>query len=577
MPMREPGQVRKEAALTADGQCRGQDSPPFARLPGRQETVSSTEPQGKKDAQGAHRPLALEWRPRGFADVVGQDPVVKALRGAVTGDRSHHAYLLSGTRGVGKTTIARILAKSFNCTERGRGDAEPCQECGSCREIDGSRHPDVLEMDAASHTQVDNIREILETAVYSPSSGKYRVFIIDEVHMLSRSAFNAMLKTLEEPPGHVKFVLATTDPQRLPATVLSRCLQFNLKRIRPEAIRGRLARILGEEKVGHDEAVIGLVAEQADGSLRDALTLLDQVLALGGGTATAEGVSEIFGLAGDEAVERALRAIADGDYPSLHATVGKLDAEGRSFDDLLSRLASRLHRIALGNALPEDPEAAGGADPGIGTTQAHVLYEIAVNARRTMPHGPDPRTAAEMALLRMAWFAGENPVAEHDAVPAGREAAPPGPAAGRRPAPAPAEHPAEDLPAGLPGSADDWAALVPRMGGMARSAAKACSFDRADGNRVFLKSESVSASKAGLVAQELTRLCGRTVKVEIAEGATDAPTPRQVQDADDERRRAADIDSVRNDPEVRQVLDEFPGAAIAEHSIATHDGGREGP
>src|SRR5207302_8638199 len=270
----EPGQVRKEAATAGLCKCRGSGSP-LIYLP------------------MSYQVLARKWRPRDFGSLVGQEHVVRALRHALEQKRPHHSYLFAGTRGVGKTTLARILAKCLNC-ETGV-TPQPCGKCAACIEIDAGRFVDLLEVDAATNTRVDEMRQLLETAQYAPTAGRYKVYVIDEVHQLSGHAFNAMLKTLEEPPEHMKFVLATTDPQKIPVTVLSRCLQFNLKQMPPGAIAAHLARILGEEQVPAEPQALALIARAAAGSMRDALSLLDQAIAHGAGGVSAVDVADMVG------------------------------------------------------------------------------------------------------------------------------------------------------------------------------------------------------------------------------------------------------------------------------------------
>ncbi len=263
----------------------------------------------------SYQVLARKWRPRKFAELVGQEHVVRALTNALDTGRMHHAYLFTGTRGVGKTTIARIFAKSLNC-ERGES-ADPCGECSVCTAVDAGRFVDLLEIDAASNTGVDDVREVIENAQYAPSRGRFKVYLVDEVHMLSKPAFNALLKTLEEPPPHVKFLLATTDPQKLPVTVLSRCLKFNLKRLLPEQISGQMRHILGAENIEYEEAAIGELAHAADGSLRDGLSLLDQAIAYGGGALKADDVRAMLGSVERGQVLGVLQALADGDGTRL--------------------------------------------------------------------------------------------------------------------------------------------------------------------------------------------------------------------------------------------------------------------
>src|SRR5262245_11446757 len=293
--------------------------------------------------------------------MVGQEHVVRALTNALAAQRLHHAYLFTGTRGVGKTTLARIVAKSLNC-ETGVTD-RPCGRCPACTEIDAGRFVDLLELDAASNTQVDNMRELLENALYAPTAGRYKVYIIDEVHMLSRSAFNAMLKTLEEPPAHVKFILATTDPQKVPVTVLSRCLQFNLKSLPRERIRERLQHVLEAEAIRYEVPALALLARAAQGSMRDGLSLLDQAIAHGAGSVTEESVRAMLGAVEHDYLYAILRALARSDGPALLAEAERMASRSLSFDAALQDLASLLHRLALLQAVPEaadedDPDRA---------------------------------------------------------------------------------------------------------------------------------------------------------------------------------------------------------------------------
>jgi len=298
----------------------------------------------------SYQVLARKWRPRRFADLVGQEHVVRALSNALAENRLHHAYLLTGTRGVGKTTIARILAKSLNC-EAGAG-AEPCGVCSSCKEIDAGRFVDLLEIDAASNTGIDNIREVLENAQYAPTSGRYKVYIIDEVHMLSKSAFNAMLKTLEEPPAHVKFILATTDPQKVPVTVLSRCLQFSLRNMTPQQVANHLAHVLEQENVPFEPAALALLGRAAAGSMRDALSLLDQAIAYGVGNVEESGVRAMLGAVDRRYLFTLLEALADADGPRLLAEAERLAELSIGFDNALAELAILLHQVALAQTVP---------------------------------------------------------------------------------------------------------------------------------------------------------------------------------------------------------------------------------
>jgi len=360
--------------------------------------------------------LARKWRPKQFDELVGQEHVVKALTHALDSGRVHHAYLFTGTRGVGKTTIARIFAKSLNC-EKGMS-AHPCGECAICKAVDAGRFVDLIEIDAASNTGVDDVREVIENAQYAPAQGRYKVYLVDEVHMLSKSAFNALLKTLEEPPGHVKFLLATTDPQKLPVTVLSRCLKFGLKRLLPAQITGQMRMILGQEGVGFDDGAIEALARGADGSLRDGLSLLDQAIAHGGGTLRTDDVRAMLGTIADNDVGALLRALADGDGKALMGEAERIAGLSPDFAVVLEQLASALHRIQLRQLVPgfEGDEAErvtldtlAGA---VAAEDVQVWYQFALNGRRDLPLAPDVRSGFEMTLLRMLAFRGAEVVGD---------------------------------------------------------------------------------------------------------------------------------------------------------------------
>lgn len=354
--------------------------------------------------------LARKWRPKTFADLVGQQHVVKALQNALANGRLHHAYLLTGTRGVGKTTIARILAKSLNCENAHNG--EPCGQCATCQAIDAGRFVDLLEIDAASNTGIDNIREVLENAQYAPTAGKYKVYIIDEVHMLSKSAFNAMLKTLEEPPEHVKFILATTDPHKVPITVLSRCLQFVLRNMTAQQVSDHLAHVLNAEHIAYDPAALALLGRAAQGSMRDALSLLDQAIAMGSGSVQEADVRHMIGAVDNRYLFELLEILAQKNGAALIAKASEMHSQSLGFDSVLSELALLLQRIALLQTVPtaiaaDDPEhdRLQALARAFNSEQIQLYYQCALHGKQDLPLAPDEYAGFVMTLLRMLAFA----------------------------------------------------------------------------------------------------------------------------------------------------------------------------
>ena len=388
---------------------------------------------------GSYQVLARKWRPHDFETIVGQDHVVTAITRALTEKRLHHAYLFTGTRGVGKTTISRIFAKALNCQGAdGKGDvtAHPCGVCPACRAIDEGRFPDYIEMDAASNRSVEDMTALLERAMYAPTQGRFKVYMIDEVHMLSTTAFNAMLKTLEEPPEYVKFILATTDPQKVPVTVLSRCLQFNLRNMTPQGIVSHMSHILDEEKLAYETGALRVLAAGARGSMRDGLSLLDQAIAYCGERLTEDAVRQMLGMSGSDTLAGILEALAAGDGKRMLALADEMQTQGLSFAQGLRDMAGLLHRTALvqrvpGAVSPDDPDHESIARLASVFTpeEVQLYYQIALHGRNDLSLAPDEYAGFTMALLRMLAFK-----------PAGLRAASSVPArdAGRAPVQAPA-------------------------------------------------------------------------------------------------------------------------------------------
>ena len=521
--------------------------------------------------------LARKWRPRVFEEIVGQPHVVTALANALDSRRLHHAYLFTGTRGVGKTTLARILAKAINC-ETGI-TSRPCGKCRACTEIDTGRFVDLLEVDAATNTKVDEMRELLDNAQYMPVAGRFKVYIIDEVHMLSRHAFNSMLKTLEEPPEHVKFILATTDPQRLPVTILSRCLQFNLKPLTPALIVGHLKHVLQAEGVAFEDGALVQLGKAASGSLRDSLSLLDQAIAHGGGRITAAQVAEMLGSLGGDLVWPLLERIAAADGKGTVQEAERIAERSVSYDSALEELASILHRVALAQAdaspSSDEPDAdrvaalASRLDPG----RIQVMYQIALLARRDLALAPDEFAGFTMALLRMLSFA------EASAEP--RPARATAPASARpqaKPASAPTPVAAPAPPAKAAIAFDgDWPALVERlnltgMAGMAARYGELASFDNGHFELVVPETHRMYAEKAyqDKLKAELQQHFGATIRLTVRVGSTAGISVAAARSREVASRQAHAAEAIEDDPFVRDLVRDF-GAEVVVSSIRPAD------
>ncbi|NBR28055.1 MAG: DNA polymerase III subunit gamma/tau [Betaproteobacteria bacterium] len=513
--------------------------------------------------------LARKWRPRSFAELVGQEHVVRALGNALTQQRLHHAYLFTGTRGVGKTTIARIIAKALNC-ETGV-TAEPCGKCRACTDIDAGRYVDLIELDAASNTQVDSMRELLENALYAPTGGRFKVYIIDEVHMLSRSAFNAMLKTLEEPPGHVKFILATTDPQRIPVTVLSRCLQFNLKQIPQPQIRGQLSKVLELEKIGFEDEALALLARAARGSMRDSLSLLDQAIAHGGGKVETASVRAMLGSVEREYLRDILAALQATDGAAMIAVADRMAERSLSSENALQDLGTLLHRVALVQAIPsaigdDDPERAHLTEmaAAFSAEEIQLYYQIALQGRQEIGYAPDEYAGFTMTLMRMLAFApgagGKGQVRPATAAtpspvrPAARNAAPAANAEGSK----------------KKNSIDgDWTAFVAGLplAGMERMLAHNCELVSWQDGRLELRVAHAqrhlnSRSYMERLQQALELHIGSKIRLEISVGEVDGQTVAAVRDREQRQQMSEAAKAIDGDPFVRDLIENFDARVV---------------
>ena len=568
----------------------------------------------------SYQVLARKWRPRAFEEIVGQSHVVTALVNALETKRLHHAYLFTGTRGTGKTTLARILAKALNC-ETGI-TPRPCNKCRACTEIDAGRFVDLLEVDAATNTKVDEMRELLDTAQYMPVAGRFKVYIIDEVHMLSRHAFNSMLKTLEEPPEHVKFILATTDPQRLPVTVLSRCLQFNLKPQPPVVVAGHLKRVLEAEGIPFEDAALMQLGKAAAGSLRDSLSLLDQAIAHGGGRVLAASVAEMLGSLGGDLVWPMLERLAAGDGKGLIEEADRIASRSMSFDAALEEVAAILHRVALaqaGAAADEDDPAVkeriASFAQALEPAQVQVLYQVCVLGRRDLSLAPDEYAGFTMTLLRMLAFLRDGASRAVAAAPSGqggersapaRVAAPsaaPRPAAAITPPVPRVAEPAAKIATPPPAAAiavappavaseapapsstfdGDWLGFVQRIGltgmaGMVARHGELASFDGTTLELVVPETHRMYADKQYVekLRGDLVPHLGGALRMNVRVGGTAGTSVAATRSREQAKKQAEAAGAIEDDPFVRELVRDL-GAEVVASSIRPADDASPGP
>ncbi len=537
----------------------------------------------------AYQVLARKWRPRTFSELAGQAHVVRALSNALSQNRLHHAYLFTGTRGVGKTTVARILAKALNC-ETGI-TATPCGVCSACTQIDAGRFVDLLELDAASNTGIDNMREVLDNAQYAPTVGRFKVYIIDEVHMLSKQAFNSMLKTLEEPPEHVKFILATTDPQKIPITVLSRCLQFNLKQMPPELIREHLTKILTLETIDAQPGALQLIARAAQGSMRDALSLLDQAIAYSGGAILADTVHGMLGALDRHYLFNLLSALIAGDGPALLDQAEHMATRSIDFDTALRDLAALLQQIALVQIVPaaladDTPERetivslAAQIDP----QTVQLYYQISLLGRRDLGLAPDEFAGFSMTLLRMLAFLPQTNTTElpaekrrHDVpqpIAASTETKNPLPDLAKADAAVTRLNVAEPPPVDFVADQAWWSELVTQLqlGGLARMLALQCELDRFTDNTLHLRlpvaqKHLIEKSYQDKLREALSKHFGRAIRLEISLTEAEANTPIKQQNEARAQRQTAAENLVRDDSFVRDAINQLDARIVSVEPI----------
>jgi len=544
----------------------------------------------------SYQVLARKWRPRNFEEMVGQSHVLRALVNALNNDRLHHAYLFTGTRGVGKTTIARILAKSLNC-EQGVS-ATPCGECSTCREVDEGRYIDLIEVDAASRTKVDETRELLDNVQYAPTRGRYKVYLIDEVHMFSNHSFNALLKTLEEPPPHVKFLLATTDPQKLPVTILSRCLQFNLKALPQEQIHEYLTHILEQEQITAEQPAIRQIARAAQGSMRDGLSLLDQAIAFSGGELREDDVCNMLGVIGQHFVVDLLKALATNDAAAMLNCVQAMSEQSVDYEVTLADLLAMLQRIAIAQAVPDavddsqgDRETVLGFAEQFSPEDVQLYYQSGLIGRRDLPLAPQLRGGFEMVLLRMLAFQPETSSSQsagpkRNSKPAVATATMPGTTSSAAPAtavvnqaaepqlesaptPEPDQAPAPEQPvANKVTGSDDWSSIIDAVGlsGMEQLLASNCTLVSREGTQWTLRLGSEHKQLHNdrfekRIEKAIQDYFQESIRLTIEQGEQAGETPAMKTVRHNEERQQQAETNVANDSVVQSLQERF-GATV---------------
>jgi DNA polymerase-3 subunit gamma/tau len=549
----KPRQARKGAAVAIDSgawqgwySCRPFDTPFNIR---------------RRHHSMTYQVLARKWRPKSFQQLVGQKPVVQALTNAMNQNYLHHAYLFTGTRGVGKTTLARILAKCLNCEKN--ISAEPCGQCGNCQEIDAGNFPDLFEVDAASRTKVEETRELLDNVPYAPIKGRFKIYLIDEVHMLSGHSFNALLKTLEEPPAHVKFLLATTDPQRLPVTVLSRCLQFHLAPLSEDLIAEHLQFVLKNENIPYETAALNLIGRAADGSVRDALSLLDQNIAYGNGHIRESDTKQMLGITEPEILFALLNALLHENGDALHEGFQKLSETGAQFDQTLNDLLSILHQIAVLQAIPTTKnqkisQTLKALADQLSPENVQLYYQIALTGQRDLPYAPSPRTGFEMTLLRMLAF---TPTNISITLPTPKSTAP---AAVTTTVSAKKN---ENSPA------EKWHTLLAKLNldGAAKALAQQCSLKEYTDQHIYFllhpkNRPLMQAQYVKRINEALNTYLEKNITVQIDIDESNFETPSDIALQQKEQQQLAAEQAVYNNATIQQLMNTF-GASIVKDSI----------
>jgi DNA polymerase-3 subunit gamma/tau len=509
--------------------------------------------------------LARKWRPKNFDSIVGQEFAIQAIKNSIQNERIHHAYLFSGTRGVGKTTIARIFAKCLNC-QTGVTDT-PCCECSSCLEIDQSKAIDVIELDAASNTQVDNMRELMENANYQPTSSPYKVFIIDEVHMLSKSSFNAMLKTLEEPPAHVIFILATTDPEKIPVTVVSRCLHFNLMQMTNEELIGQLKKIFDEEKINYDEPAVDMIAQFAEGSMRDALSLADRVINYTNGEVISEKLQTILGIISKDTTTDLIEAIVNNKKEVVQSILSTIKTANLSYENILKTLSERFYDISVEQTFNENPDRKKSMADVIDPKLLQTLYQITIHGLKDLPLAPNPYVGFVMTVIRLMNFMPNNNPNNMSLEP-NKETQP----NSIKKSNSTEEPEKKNLTSDdnyIKINANNWRQVVEQLKhGMAKTLAQNCEINSFSDQQLYLavddKFKHLNNDKyINILESSLLELTGERVRVFIQEAET-TQTPAHEKSLEDSEALKHATNSIKSDQNLEKILNEFEGQIIEE-------------